>query len=131
MITWEERRQQRIVRLLRRLEAAGAVWAIVALALVACTPSYYRYVGPTNSTEQQFLNARYACYQETRQRTYSAYVDVYGGAASSQVLPPCDAFRACLGTRGYFQAANTKNLNDFQAPGNFFIPKGQELRCTE
>ncbi len=103
---------------------------LAASILSGCAPSYMRFVSNNNVTQDQFMRDRYACYQETQQRTSAAYINQYGGAASSRVIPSCSAFNACLAARGYYRS-DTTNLADFQTPGNFSVPQGAVIQCSQ
>ena len=92
-------------------------------------PSYMRFTGPTNKTQQEFVNDRYACLKETQQRRSNAAVNEYGGAASSSVMPSCSAFNACLASKGFYRQ-DTTDLNVFSQPGNFSVPQGAVINCT-
>jgi hypothetical protein len=98
-------------------------------SLVACAPSYYRYTGPTNSSQQDFMNIRYQCLRETQQRVSGAFVNQYGGASSSTVMPTCSAFNACLASKGFYRS-DTPDLNVFNQPGNFSVPQGAVINCS-
>ena len=104
---------------------AWFVTFIFAVISGCATPptSYYRYFNP-KSNQQQFMKDRYACLQETQQRVSGAYVNQYGGASSSTVMPPCSAFNACLASRGYYRS-DTTNPND---PG-LYVPQGAVINC--
>ena len=64
----------------------------------------YRFSGP--GTFQEFANTRYQCAQETARRVGGAYVNQYGGTSSSNVIPSCSSFRACLAAKGYYADPN-------------------------
>lgn len=104
--------------------------AFLVMTLSACAPTYIRYMSNNNATQDQFMKDRYACYQETQQRTSSAFINQYGGAASSVVIPTCSAFNACLAAHGYYRA-DTRNLADFNTPGSLSVPQGTVLQCLE
>lgn len=91
--------------------------------------SYYRYVGPTNKSQQDFMGDRYQCLRETQQRVSNAFVNQYGGAGNSSVMPSCSAFNACLGAKGYYRQ-DTTDLSVFNVPGNFKIPPGAVINCS-
>jgi hypothetical protein len=111
-------------------KALGVILLIPTLVVAGCAPSYMRYVSNNGASQQQFMQDRYACYQETRERVSSAAVNRYGGAASSQVIPSCSAMGACLAARGYFRS-DTSDLADFQKPGNYSVPQGAVLQCSQ
>ena len=64
----------------------------------------FRFNGP--GTFQEFATARYQCAQETAQRSSGAYVNQYGGSASSSVRPNCTTLSACLAAKGYYRDRN-------------------------
>ena len=103
--------------------------ALVVAAVSGCAPTYIRYINP-NATQEQFMKDRYECYQETQQRISGAYVNQYGGAASSRVMPSCSAFNACIAARGYIRS-DTTNLADFNQPGSLSVPQGAVLQCIQ
>ena len=90
---------------------------IVIVSGCAAVPMRFTNYG---ATQEQFMKDRYECYKETQQRASSAYINQYGGFASSQVMPSCSAFNACLASRGYFRS---------DANGNLVLPAGAEIQC--
>ena len=114
-----------IPRLLIAVTAAG-----VLNACAARQQSYMRYVNNRAVSQDQFMKDRYSCYQETQARVSAAAADRYGAAARSQVMPPCSAFNACMAARGYYRAADTTNLEDFKRPGNYYVPQGAAIQCS-
>lgn len=108
----------------------GLFIIVLGVALGGCAPTYIRYVSNTGATQDQFMRDRYSCYQETQQRVSAAYVNQYGGAAGSQVLPSCSAFNACLAARGYYRA-DTNNPADFNRPGSYAVPAGTVIQCVQ
>ena len=63
-----------------------------AVAIGGCAPTYVRYLSNKGATQQQFVNDRYACLQQTQQRVSGAYVNQYGGASGQ----PGGAVVQCL-----------------------------------
>ena len=108
----------------------GITCAVVVLAVVVggCATTYIRWINTRGVTQEQFMKDRYACLQETQQRVSSAYVDQSGGAASSQVMPSCSAWNACLAARGYYRS-DTMNMDDFKQLGSLFVPQGAMVYC--
>lgn len=104
---------------------------VLLTAIGGCSPSYIRWVSNNGASQDQFMRDRYSCLQETQQRISGAYVNQYGGAANSTVTPTCSAWRACMAARGYYQAANTSNLDDFKQRGSLFVPEGTLINCSE
>jgi len=102
---------------------------LLATAVSGCAPTYIRYLSNNGASEQQFMNDRYACLQETQQRISSAYVNGYGGVANSRVMPPCSAINACLAARGYYRS-DTRNPADFNQPGSLSVPPGAVIQCS-
>lgn len=101
-----------------------------ALAGCATEPTYIRWINQNGGSQEEFMRARYECYQETRATVSRAYANQYGGAAGSQVIPTCGGFNACLAARGYYQMADTTDTSVFQQPGNFFVPQGAIIQCA-
>lgn len=93
--------------------------AVVLVFITGCvtTPSRYTAYG---KSQDDLMRDRYQCYQETQQRVSGAYVNRYGGAANSSVIPSCGAFNACLAARGYLKSEN----------GNLVVPSGALIDCT-
>jgi hypothetical protein len=65
------------------------------------------------------MKDRYECLQEAQQRVSGAYVNSYGGAASSRVVASCGVWVSCLGARGY----------TVDPDGPLAAPPGMEVRC--
>ena len=103
---------------------------LLVAAVSGCAPTYVRYLSNNGATQQQFMNDRYSCLRETQQRVSGAYVNQYGGAANSQVMPPCSALNACLAARGYYRS-DTTNLADFNQPGSLGVPQGAGIQCSQ
>jgi len=102
---------------------------IIILGCATGPQSYYRYVGPTNRSQQDWMNDRYACLKETQQRISNTAVNGYGGASSSTVMPTCSAFNACLASRGFYRQ-DTTDVSVFNNPGNFSVPQGSVINCS-
>jgi hypothetical protein len=103
---------------------------LLLVTLSGCAPSYIRYFNSNGASQDQFMKDRYACYQETQQRISSAYINQYGGAASSQIMPSCSAINACLAARGYYRSDTTKAA-DLNAPGSLIVPQGAVIQCQD
>jgi hypothetical protein len=105
----------------------------LAFALIGCSTSYPRYASHNDPvpTQQQFVQDRYACLLQTQQTVTAAAFDKSGGGAVSRVMPSCSAFNACLAARGYYRVDDTKNLDVFNIPGNFYVPKGAKVTCND
>ena len=80
----------------------------VVVLLSGCAGAPYggtlRFTGP--GTFQDFANTRYQCAQETSRRVGGAYINQYGGSSSSNVVPSCSVFAACLAAKGYYKNPN-------------------------
>ena len=112
----------------------GWLGAAVLLALLSgCgAPTYWRYVSNnTGATEQDFMNIRYQCLRETQQRVSGAYVNAYGGAAGSTVVPTCSAFHSCLAAHGFYRVADTPDPSVFNQPGNYYVPQSAAIQCSQ
>src|ERR1035437_798853 len=97
-----------VVNMGTAIKSIGIILLIAVLGGCATMPpTYIRWMTSTSATQQQFMQDRYACLQETQQRVSGAFVNQYGGASSSQVMPPCSAFNACLASRGYYRSDTT------------------------
>ena len=106
--------------------------ATLVVVLGGCAsgpPTYYRYTGPTNKTQQDFLTDRYQCIKEAQQRVSSAYVNQYGGSSNSSVKPSCAVYNGCMASKGYFRN-DTTDPNVFNQPGNFYIDPKITFSCT-
>ncbi len=103
---------------------------LMAASMSGCATTYIRYLSSNNATQTQFMQDRYQCYQETKQRIYGAFVNQYGGSASSQVLPSCSAWNACLAARGYYRS-DTTNVAELDAPGSLSVPQGAVINCSQ
>jgi hypothetical protein len=53
------------------------------------------------STRQEFSQDKYECMQQSQNRVSRAYVDPYGGSASSRTATNVPLFNACMEARGY------------------------------
>ncbi len=103
---------------------------LMGASISGCATTYIRYLSSNNATESQFMQDRYQCYQETQQRISGAFVNQYGGAASSQVLPSCRAWNACLAARGYYRS-DTTSVAELNQPGSLFVPQGAVINCSQ
>jgi hypothetical protein len=108
------------------MKTSNTLIAIAALnlSLVACAPVKpvpIRHFTRPETTQEQFMKDRYECLQEAEQRVSGAYVNSYGGAASSQVIANCGVWVACLGARGYTVDPN----------GNLSAPREMIVRCVQ
>ena len=81
--------------------------ALISLHVAGCAGPYggtLRFDGP--GTFQDFAQSRYQCAQETSRRVSGAYINQYGGSSSSNVIPDCSTFSACLAAKGYYRNQN-------------------------
>jgi hypothetical protein len=65
------------------------------------------------------MKDRYECLQEAEQPYSMAAATPYGGSSSSQTMPSCGVWTACLGARGYVVDPN----------GNLAAPPGMKVHC--
>jgi hypothetical protein len=89
------------------------------LRLAAATAAPSPLLQGGSNPERQFMKDRCECLQDAEQRVSGAYVNAYGGAASSQVVPSCGVWVSCLGARGYVVDPN----------GDLAAPPGMMVRC--
>jgi hypothetical protein len=82
------------------------------LALCACAPQSL-WLKP-GAAADDFSNDKYACMQQSQQQNSSAYVDRYGGVASSGMITNGNLFGACMNARGWYLTAvsDPKAFND-------------------
>lgn len=59
------------------------------------------------STQSDFSKDRYACMQQSQQPVSGAYVNQYGGFASSNIITNGNLFGACMNSRGWNLADKT------------------------
>jgi hypothetical protein len=95
------------------------VAAIVFLAACAFEPLHYGPWTKAGATEEEFMKDRYECLQQAQQRVSGAFVNGYGGAASSEVVSNCGVWVSCMGARGYTLDPN----------GNLNAPQEMVVRC--
>ena len=114
----------------KRTATKWICFALLIASVSGCATTYIRYLSTNNATEAQFMQDRYQCYRETQQRVSGAFVNQYGGAASSQVLPSCSAWNACLAARGYYRS-DTTSVAELHAQGCLFVPQGAVINCSE
>lgn len=112
------------------IRSLGILLVAMVSGCAAPAPTYTRYASNTGATQQQFMRDRNACYEETRAILSAAVANKYGGAAASQVIPPCRDFNACLAARGYSRS-DTSNLADLNQPGSLVVPQGAALKCSD
>ncbi len=101
------------------------VVALITVLIGGCAtglPTIMRWTNNNQSTQDQWMKDRYACYNETKQRISGASVDQSGANANSIVIPMCSAFNACLAARGY---------NRSDATGTLTVPEGTVVQCAK
>ena len=79
------------------------VFFVIAANLSGCVtapPPTIAWSKPGGNYEG-FMRDRYDCLQAGRQTISGAYVNQYGGAASSNVAVDRGMFMGCMGARGY------------------------------
>src|SRR5690348_11555147 len=91
-----------------------------ALALSACA-SQMAWEKP-GASQNEFAQDRYVCMQQSQQPSSSAFVNAYGGAASSGVITNGNLFNACMNSRGW-------SLRQ-QASAEAIAAKNQQIKST-
>ena len=59
------------------------------------------------SSQNDFSQDRYACMQQSQQPVSGAYINQYGGFASSNIITNNNLFSACMNSRGWNLTAKT------------------------
>ena len=54
------------------------------------------------ATQEEFAQAKYECLQQSQQTQSGAYVNPYGGAATTQVVTNPGLFGACMNAHGFY-----------------------------
>ncbi len=91
------------------------MWKILAITLIGLNivgclgpvgpyGGTLRFDGP--GTFQDFAQVRFQCAQETSRRVSGSFINQYGGSSSSNVIPNCSTFNACLAAKGYYRNPN-------------------------
>jgi hypothetical protein len=80
-----------------------------------------RWTSNNQATQEQWLNDRTGCYNETQQRMSAGSVDQPGVKANSVDGPMCRAFNACLAARGYTRS---------DATGALTVPPDASVLCA-
>lgn len=92
-------------------------WAISLVAVGGCAaPRTFEY-NHASSTQQQFMQDRYACVQQAQQSRSSGYANAYGASLGSAVVTNRGVFMSCMGAKGYTAAEK----------GQFTVPAGSEV----
>ena len=104
-----------------------SIIGILALALASCVtpqPSVFYFNGAGEKSD--LMKARYACFKENQvyQDSSGAYVNQYGGSATSQASQTCSlsGFKACLAAKGY--SFGTAENHKFVISGHELITCG-------
>lgn len=118
---------------MRVMHKAGMVCLLFCIGACASTATVYmRYVNNNDPppSRQQWMQDRYACMQETQHRVSGAYINQFGGAAASRVVPTCNALAVCLAAKGYYRS-DTANVADMERPGSYPVLEGTLIQCTQ
>ena len=93
------------------------------LALVSCVflascapaqPSYFRWSSDTSRSYQEFLDARYSCLRENQTRISGTVANQSGLSSSNKQVLMCDAFNACLASKGFIRNDTTELFQNNQ-----------------
>ncbi len=74
--------------------------ALSTFALCACAALQMGWYKP-GASEADFAQDKYSCMESSQERVSGAYVNPYGGAASSGTTTNIPLFQACMEARGY------------------------------
>ena len=72
----------------------------VIAALTGCASMNFGWYKPGGS-QQEFAEDKYECMSKSQMEASGAYVNAYGGAASSQTTTNLPLFQACMQAGGY------------------------------
>lgn len=86
---------------------------ILSLTLTACAPSG-AWVKP-GASQNDFSRDKYSCTQQAQQRVSSAYVGVYGGSASNNVITNPDIYNSCMNSNGWYLRSKKDTQRQLQA----------------
>ena len=75
--------------------------ATIGLASCAPPPIVPQRFSHATSTQQTFLEDRFACIKQAQQRQEGGYVGAYGGSYGSAVVVSKGVFDACMAAKGY------------------------------
>lgn len=103
---------------------------------VSCGNMSNRYYGKpgADASYQELLNDRYECAIETSARSSAASASVNtnsgigASTSSSQVLPSCSLFNACLAARGWIRYDGV-NLDDPNRVHGYHVPNSLGINC--
>jgi len=104
------------------VQSTAILFAILGSIVSGCAtqPQTLRY-SKAGATQDEFMKDRYECLQEAEQRVSGAYVNAYGGAASSRVVANCGIWVSCMGARGY----------TVDPSGSLAAPPGMAVFCRK
>ena len=107
----------------RSLHVGMVLFGAVLLGSCASAPppSVLRWTSNNQATQQQWLNDRNSCYNETQQRVSDPSADQPGINPNRVDGPICRAFNACLAARGYTRLDTT---------GTLTIPEDASVKCA-
>lgn len=74
--------------------------ALSTMALTACANMQMGWY-KSGATNAEFAQDKYACMERSQEQVSGAYVNPYGGAASSGTTTNIPLFQACMEARGY------------------------------
>ena len=96
-----------------KLKWAAILGAIFILAGCDTTPSIRMGRDKAGASQQEFEKTRYQCIKEASSRVVSGnatadtpYRPGYQSNVSSQVIPSCQMYRACMSSNGYYLVQN-------------------------
>jgi hypothetical protein len=95
--------------------------AALVSGCASAPPPVMRWTGNNQATQQQWLNDRNTCYNETQQRISNGTLDQGTAKANSVDGPICRAFNACLAARGYTRS---------DAAGALTMPEDASVKCA-
>jgi len=115
--------QERRLGMFRFLHACVVAFGagLVSGCASAPPPPTMRWTGNNHATQEQWLNDRTTCYNETQQRISDGSLDQAGAKANSVDGPMCRAFNGCLAARGYVRS---------DATGTLTLPEGASVPCA-
>ncbi len=73
---------------------------LLATTLCGCAALQMGWYKP-GATQADFAQDKYSCMESSQERVSGAYVNPYGGAASSETATNIPLFQACMEARGY------------------------------
>jgi hypothetical protein len=99
--------------------ATGVLLVTLGLGLSGCQQrvQVLRFAKP-GATNEQFQKDRYECIQQSKKPVSGAYVNAYGGGASSNVVVDRGTLVSCLAVKGYTVSPE----GEFTAPPGGVVP---------